>query len=171
MTCRSVPSCSRPVGRRTRGPRTLGVLVAGLALVGLAACSDDDDPSRPQGQPVLDVEDATCLLVDAGIGAEVTELPVVDCAVEHTHEVFATVTDEVDDVYPGMSALEAFAERECYARFEKYVGVNPFDSSLSITWIVPSLDGWNDEDDHDVLCVLASREGVPLTGSARDSKL
>lgn len=142
-----------------------------LAPLSVAACSDDPDPDQAQGTPVLEVGDATCLQVDASVTGEVSKLPVVDCAAEHTHEVFATVSDETDDVYPGMSALEAFAERECYARFEDYVGINPFDSTLSITWIVPSLDGWNDQDDRDVLCVLADREGTPLTGSAKGSKL
>jgi len=161
-----------PSARAVRS-RAAGLLLAvgALAPVGLVACSDDPDPDQAQGEPVLEVGDATCLQVDASVTGEVSTLPVVDCAVDHTHEVFATVTDEVDDVYPGMSALEAFAERECYARFEEYVGINPFDSALSITWIVPSLDGWNDEDDHDVLCVLARRDGAPLQGSAKGSAL
>ena len=141
-----------------------------FASFALAACSDDPNPDQAKGTPVLDVGDATCLQVDATVTGEVDQLPVVDCAVEHTHEVFATVTDETDDVYPGMGALEAFAERECYARFEDYVGINPFDSALSITWIVPSLDGSDNEDDQDVLSVLASRDGTPLTGSAKGTK-
>ena len=110
-------------------------------------------------------------MLEATLGASVTELPVVPCDVSHTHEIFAKVADTADDVYPGMSALVAFAEAECYARFEEYVGINPFDSDLFIDWIVPSLDGWNDEDDREVLCVLGRQDGAPLTASARDSKL
>ncbi len=162
-----VPSVRAAGSRAAR----LLLLLGALAPLAVSACSDDADPDEAQGKPVLEVEDATCLQVDASVTGEVSKLPVVDCAVAHTHEVFATVTDTTDDVYPGMSALEAFAERECYAKFEEYVGIGPFDSALSITWIVPSLDGWNDEDDHDVLCVLADRDGEPLTGSARNSKL
>lgn len=151
--------------------RLLATAVVSAAAVGLGACSDDPEPGAPQGEPVLEVEADTCLLVEATLGSSVTELPVVPCEVSHTHEIFAKVADTVDDVYPGMSALVAFAEAECYTRFEDYVGISPFDSDLFVDWIVPSLDGWNDEDDREVLCVLGRRDGAPLTVPARDSKL
>ena len=148
------------------------VLFSGLiALGGLSACSDDKDPNAPDSKGALDVTTGECLLVDDVLGAEVSKLPVVDCDTPHSHEIFARENDTTSDVYPGLSALETFAEVSCYGAFESFVGISPFDSSLAITWLVPSLDGWNDEDDRTVLCVLTRRDGGQLETSARDQSL
>lgn len=120
---------------------------------------------------MLKVATGQCLLVDEALGAEVSKLPVVECTKPHSHEIFATVEDATSDVYPGLTALETFAERECYGDFEGFVGISPFDSSLFITWIVPSLDGWNVDDDRKVLCILGRQDGGQLESTAKDLKL
>ena len=48
---------------------------------------------------------------------------------------------------------------------------SPFDSSLYITWIVPSLGSWNDKADHTILCVLGRKDGGQLDKSAKDLKI
>jgi putative regulator of septum formation len=111
------------------------------------------------------------LQVDDELTAEVAELPVIDCTKPHTHEIFATVQNTVDAVYPGMAALEQFAETNCYKQFEPYVGIDWPDSSLFVTWIVPSLGSWNDEDDRAVMCVLGRKDGGQLERTAKDIKL
>ncbi len=55
--------------------------------------------------------------------------------------------------------------------FEPYVGVGAFDSDLFYTWFVPTLDGWNDAEDREVLCVLARQDAALMTGSMRDSNI
>lgn len=142
-----------------------------LAITSTTACSGDDDPDAPVEEQPLGLGDdgpGTCLAFDDEVGAEVTSLPVVACEVPHTHEIYA-VEDHPDDVYPGFGELEAFAQRVCLAAFEPYVGSNPFDSRLFHTWLVPTLDGWNDEDDREILCVLGADDAEPLTRSMRDS--
>lgn len=143
------------------------VLLSCAALAGLVACSDDPDPDGPKSEPVLQVDTGQCLLVDEALGAEVSKLPVVACDTPHSHEIFATVASE-SEVYPGLTALETFAERECYGSFEEFVGVSPFDSALFITWMVPSLEGWNGEDDRTVLCILGRKDDGQLTTTAKD---
>ncbi len=113
------------------------------------------------------METGECLLVDSGLAAQVAKLPVIDCIEPHSHEVFAEVKYTAEDVYPGLTDLEKFAEVECYGKFEGFVGISPFDSDLAITWIVPSLDGWNDEDDRTVLCILSRRDDGQLKSSVR----
>jgi hypothetical protein len=110
-------------------------------------------------------------LVADGLAAQVATLPVIDCAKPHSHEIYATVIDKQNDVFPGMAVLEGFAEKSCYGNFEDFVGISPFDSSLFITWIVPSLDSWNGKDDRSVLCVLGRKDGGQLTGTAKGVKL
>jgi len=141
-------------------------LISVLALTGLVACSDDTDPDAPKTEGVLEVDTGQCLLVDEALGAEVSKLPVIECDKPHSHEIFATV-ENTTEVYPGLTALETFAERECYGDFEGFVGISPFDSSLFITWMVPSLDGWNDEDDRTVLCILGRKDGGQLQTTAK----
>ena len=149
-----------------------------MRLVALAttACSDDEaDPNAPRDEPVLDVDTATgepvCMLVSENLPPEVEELPVIGCDVAHTHEIYATLQYDEKDVYPGVEELSAFAQIECMNAFEPFVGRSAFDSQLSYTWLVPSLDGWNNEDDDEVLCVLAARDGAELNGSMRSKDI
>ena len=166
-----------PVPHRIAGytpnirPLARTLLAGVLAACVLNACSDDPDPDGPQSKGVDDVGAGQCLQVDETLDAEVSDLPVIDCTKPHTHEIFHTVEDDESDVYPGLSSLELFAQKECYSEFEGFVGISPFDSDLYITWIVPSLDGWNDEDDREVLCVLARRDDGQLETSAKDLQI
>lgn len=155
-----------------RGGRLL--LVVGVLGVVALGCNGDDesDGTGPDEVPVLEVggDAATsCLQVDDDLPAEVEELPVVECAGPHTHEIYATVIYEERDVYPGVEELSSYAQVECLERFETFVGISTFDSTLTYTWLVPSLAGWTDEEDREILCALASADGAPLTGSMADA--
>jgi Septum formation len=148
------------------------VVAALVAVVVAAGCSSSKAaPGTPKKTPALDVAASSCLKVTDELGDTVTDLPVVPCNVSHTHEVFAKVPDTATDVYPGQAALETFAQQECYAAFTPFVGVSPFDSQLYISWILPSLDGWNLHKDRDVLCVLGMQNGAPMTTSAKGTKV
>jgi hypothetical protein len=154
--------------------RAATVLAASCVVFVLAACNDDgdDDADGVDEQPVLEVETGTpapvCMQVDEQLPAEVETLPIIDCALSHTHEIYSTI-DYPDDVFPGIEALDDFAEVKCLEAFEPFVGTSPFDSTLSYSWLVPMLQGWNDEEDREVLCVLMDRDGTPLVGTMRDS--
>jgi hypothetical protein len=156
--------------------RTAAYLL-GFAVAALAACGGDDssDPREPHDVPVLEIEASrrhpVCLQIIEDLPDEVETLPVIDCAVPHTHEIYATLVYTEKDVYPGEEELSSFAQVECLSEFERFVGISAFDSSLSYTWIVPSLDGWNKEDDRKVFCILTNRDPAEgtLEGSMRAS--
>jgi hypothetical protein len=150
-----------------------------IALVAVSAvacsCSSDAkaDPTKPANKAVLDVGAngaSTCLLVEDDLPAEVDKLPTIGCEVSHTHEIYAVVPYTANDVYPGLAELESFSQKACLTAFDKFVGISVFDSSLSFSWLVPSLDGWNNNKDRDVLCVLQDAKSAALVGSMRDSK-
>lgn len=147
-------------------------VVAALA-VGALACDDDADPDEASDQRVLEIATDTgepvCLLVTDDLPPEVERLPIIDCEIAHTHEIYATVDYEEQSVFPGVEVLGEFAQVACLEAFEPFVGTSAFDSSLSYTWLVPTLGSWNDRDDREVLCVLASRDGSELRGSMQDS--
>lgn len=137
----------------------------------LTACSGSDGDGIDQ-QPVTELGQAgvgTCLQFGDDVGAEVTELPVTPCNVPHSHEIFAVVTSG-ESVYPGFDALEETALTECLGSFEGYVGISPFDSSLIYSWLVPTLNSWNDEEDREIICVAANGNAAPLTQSIRDAQ-
>lgn len=149
-----------------RARRGRGWIIAALVLGAAAGCSSD----KGSGTPVLDLATTgagTCLDVPDSLGDTVKKLPVVDCAKKHTHEIYAVVAYDTSDVFPGDEALNAFAERTCTGEFETYVGVSLFDSTLLMTWLVPTLSSWNDHDDDKVLCVLADFKDTPLVGSMK----
>lgn len=162
-----------------RQPRRARVItsfaVVAMVLAG-AACSGDDDPTTDVKVVDLGEEQVgDCLLVGEEIDAQVSSLPVIDCAEPHSHEIFATLNmdDDPEDfpVYPGTEALEAVAERECLTAFEDYVGISPFDSELFYSWLVPTLDSWTKFDDRIVLCVASTLDNSLLPpGSIEGSK-
>lgn len=142
-----------------------------VVLIAIAACSGGDEPAATDlGEDAA----GTCLDVPDDVGAEISDLPEVGCDVEHTHEIYAVVDSEAD-AYPGLEALEDEAEVACLAAFEPYVGISPFDSNLFYSWLVPTLASWEDTDiagggDREIVCVVGSGDGSPLTQSVRDSR-
>lgn len=163
--------------RRGMWRRPTPRILLALAAVVVAGCSDDEaaDPTQPNAQEVLEVsvdaERGTCMQVDEEFPPEVEELPIIACDQPHTHEIYATVIGGEDgDVYPGLNGLETIAQTECLTAFDEFVGISAFDSTLSFSWLVPTLDGWNDESDREILCVLQDAQGAPLIGTMRDSK-
>jgi hypothetical protein len=139
-----------------------------VVLLAVAACSDDGKA------PVLELSEqgpGTCLQAEPDIGPEVTGIPTVPCTEEHTHELYAVVPYDEGDVFPGLAELDAFAERVCVAEFEPYVGISVFDSTLTFSWLVPTLASWNNNDDRDILCVVGPFDGSSLSISVKDSGL
>lgn len=152
--------------RRSNLPiRTVGVAIGvTAALVLISGCSDDD------GDPVIDLDATavgTCLDFGDSIEAEVTSLPVVPCGDPHTHEIYAIATTAAK-TYPGFEALEAEAQASCLGAFEAYVGVSAFDSELFFSWLVPTLNSWDRDDDRQIVCVIGEGNGAPLVGSVRN---
>jgi hypothetical protein len=162
-------------------PRFRSVAFAAAAFL-VVACSGDDDPAATDlGQDAV----GWCLDIADDVGAEITDLPRVNCGEPHTHEVFAIVDwntaasrEElgVSDTgaYPGFEALESVAQVECLKEFEPYVGISPFDSNLFYSWMVPTLASWEDTDignrgDREIICVVGSADGAGLTESVRGS--
>jgi len=151
----------------------LAGLVVSLCLPG---CSDDSKDGTKVIQLAKDGP-GTCINAPPTLGPEVKSIPTVDCEVTHTHEIFAVVnyveqapnqTDKVTDLFPGLQALDAFAERACIDEFEPYVGVSAFDSTLTFSWLTPTLASWNGSSkDRSVICVLGKFDGSTLDSSMK----
>jgi hypothetical protein len=163
-------------------------LIAGLvAGVVITACSDDsatrDDSgsiTEPGEVSVFDLRIGDCVETGEELQVDVAMLEGVPCAQTHTHEVFAIVdlgTEAEDEdtrfvdgaAYPGEGPLEDAAQRVCVDEFASYVDIDYADSSLFFTYLVPSVQSWQEENDRKVVC-LAMRGGEPMQGSVRGSE-
>ena len=154
--------------RRRIVARPIFQLIRALSIVAIAAaavsCSNDDE-----GAEVIDLTDrsiGTCLDFGDSIEAEVTELPVVLCGEPHSHEIYAVEITTASS-YPGFEALEAEAQTRCLGAFEDYVRISAFDSELFFSWLVPTLNSWDRDDDRQIVCVIGEGNGAPLVGSVR----
>jgi hypothetical protein len=149
--------------RHVRAPAWV---LACLVLGGLAtSCSEDGDDEPLTG--LTDDALGTCLDFRDTIEAEVAELPRVPCGEPHTHEIYALADSEAA-TYPGLEALEVEAQSKCLDSFEDYVGVSAMDSELFYSWLVPTLDSWDRDDDRQIVCILGEDNGIPLTGTMRN---
>jgi hypothetical protein len=155
-----------------------------LPLVALAlgaACSGDDGADRGADGRITDAGDVSvfellagdCLSPPEEVQAGIEEVTLVPCADPHTQEVFETLdyepAEEGDDDFPGDSELDTFAQAACLDPFADYVGVDYIDSSLFITYLLPTVRSWNEEGDREVVCI-AQTTGEQLQGSIEGSE-
>jgi hypothetical protein len=94
---------------------------------------------------------------------EVVTVDAVPCAQPHDVEVFARVR-LTEQTMPPDKKLEQIADRECSARFSKYVGVPWYDSTLDSIGFTPTRESWA-AGERTVLCVIGMPNGERLVGS------
>jgi hypothetical protein len=185
------------MGRRLPSSSLLGALpplaIIVVMLVAFTSCGDDDAGSastttappttvaaapttEPPGEQIdaVDLESGQCFdyrdaTDDEGVTVEA--LFRVDCALPHDNEVYAIVTHAAarTEPYPGDDALVDFADDQCFAQFEPFVGKQYELSNLEIGHIRPSGESWA-ERDRTIYCFVFDRDAEKLTGTARGSK-
>ncbi len=123
------------------------------------------------GVPDLSVSDC---LIPVGDDLMLESLELVECDEPHEAEVFAIfeIADgelpDGPDVpgYPGGAELTWYAQDQCKARFEAYVGQSYWDSNLEVKVITPSFSTW-DLGDRQITCLAIADGGGSLTGPVR----
>jgi hypothetical protein len=154
--------------------RTAGA-AAGLLTIALAtACSANSSATgvrdsknvvvKPGEWSVFDLHPGDCLAPKEDLKAgEIAKIPVVPCADPHRQEVFATVTNKAD-AFPGTGALDQFASTSCVQELQTKLGVAPSDGYF-VSYLLPSFDSWNKNDDKKVTCVLVFPTEGQVAGS------
>lgn len=120
------------------------------------------------GQDVFSIDVGTCF--DDQEEEFVTSVPEVDCAQPHDNEVFALITYDESDVYPGRDQMNERGRELCIEQFETYVGLPYAESDLEVFPITPSEDSWNNRDDREIVCALYALDFSKLTGSMRGAE-
>ena len=100
----------------------------------------------------------------------VQSLEAVPCAQPHDSEAYAAF-QQIGSRWPGEDAVSEASWMGCYERFESFVGIPWEDSALDFWVLQPTQETWEEEDDREVTCALASLDGSPLRGSMRGSNL
>lgn len=162
-------SGARPL--RALAPVVLAVLVAVTA----PGCSDDGVSRGEDGRvteagdlSVFELQAGDCLVPPDRVDDELRTVRVVPCEQTHTQEVF--FVDDLEDVeeYPGDEAVQALADSRCLGPFRDYVGIDYVDSSLFLTYLLPSVRSW-DEGDREIVCIAQVLDASGMEGSVRDS--
>ncbi len=102
-------------------------------------------------------------------GQTATTIETTSCTSEHDAEVFF-VTSAEDGEFPGESALNKFAEKQCISNFEAYVGKRFVSSTLDATWMIPTKDSWA-QNDRSIVCLAFAMNHSKLKQSVKDSGL
>ena len=167
----------------------LALPVALLLSLGLAAC-EDETPTTASGsssatasspeasstvlnedQSVFELPVGTCRNSSAVADEEVSSVTTVECSSAHDAEVYADGQVTGYSSYPGDSSIQAAAQSICLDGFEAYVGTTYDTSSYEVSWFYPTQETWNStQKDRTVSCMLVSRDGSQLVGSAQGSK-
>jgi hypothetical protein len=147
----------------------------------LAGCGGDDGAERGDDGRVLEAGDVSvfellqgdCLSPPEEVQAGLEEVTVVPCAEPHTQEIFEIIeyepAEEGNDDFPGDDELDDFAQAACLDPFTDYVDIDYVDSSLFITYLLPTVRSWNEEGDREVVCI-AQTTGEQIQGSVEGSQ-
>ena len=144
--------------RKNRRAFAVEVAVIGLVTASsIAACSS----------PVLDITTGECF--NQPSSQEVTTIPTVSCEAAHDAEVIATVVVQ-QEIRPDDQSLNTFAQEQCLAQFRNYVGIDYSASSLGMTWLLPTMASWKNDNDRTVTCIALAPDGHSLKRSVKDLK-
>lgn len=163
-----LPTFPRP---RAAGARWRPLVAGVVALAALTACSEKDTGVRAANGDVVkagpwsvfDLRPGDCLAPPAdAVGAAAT-IAVVPCDTAHTQEVFSIVKHPAD-AFPGVATLQQYADGQCAAELGTSLGLSTADGWF-VSYLLPSFDSWNKQQDRAVTCVLVFPNEPNRTGS------
>jgi hypothetical protein len=160
--------------------RCAAALTAAAGLVALAGCTPVATPTpsptpTPTSGAVVSTDPFSLRVgdcIDDGLGeGEVVQVPVVDCAEEHSAEAYHSERLK-DGTYPGLESVKKTAVNVCIDAFEAFAGIDYDDSQLlDFAWYYPTAGSWS-TGDREVLCLMMQIDPetghtVPTTGTLR----
>jgi hypothetical protein len=123
-------------------------------------------PPTSQGARIekwIELQVGECLADPPPTDPSVVTVSVVDCAIAHAAEVYLRADVEVN------AAVADVADRECDAGLSRYTGQSASGGPFVVTYLIDSNQDRTSANPlpSTVICVLATPNGGPLTGSAR----
>jgi hypothetical protein len=169
------PGFGQPPQRRLNPLIPIGigalVVIAIVAFVVSRQPDRDEQGTLTEGGTlsVLDLQVGDCVM-DPLAGEEsgsVEDIEAVACEESHDAEVFGLLDHPAGEgeAFIGADAMTEFANTQCEAQFEPYVGID-YASSRYYYWTITPTDGTWNQGDREVVCLAHDLEG-PITGSIR----
>lgn len=115
---------------------------------------------------IFDIRVGDCLTQEVGSGTT-SSTEVIPCSESHSGEIYASFNSAAA-TFPGSDGINTEAEDGCVLRFTDFVGVPWEESTLAISYFVPTQDSWDLANDREILCILEDPAG-PVSGSLRGS--
>lgn len=140
-------------------------ILAGCSAFSVTAVYPDETtaPAEETQADIADIAVGDCLNeTDESV---VFDVPVVPCSEAHDEEIFGEF-ELAGTEFPGDAFIEQQSDEQCTALFADFVGIDYLDSELDFYTLTPTVEGWNNFDDHIVNCVLIDPAG-PVTGTLR----
>jgi hypothetical protein len=122
---------------------------------------------------VADLQVGDCFDLPAGaMQTQIEDVQNHPCTEPHEYEAYAELTYPAaeDAPYPGDAKVSRWGENGCTDAFRGYVGVGLADSKLTIYYFTPTSEGWTEEGDHVVNCVLATEPLSKVSTSFKGSR-
>jgi Septum formation len=158
--------------------------VVAVAVFSLSACSrgaeatgsgkpaPESAVSAASGQTVdvFSIHIGDCLSDGTGDNETVSDMKKIDCASPHDYEAYHAF-DLPAGAYPGETTVDNTANDACNAAFETFVGKDYDSSDLEFNTLTPNEDSWATRNDREVICLIASADESPLTGTMRGANI
>ncbi|WP_026127810.1 septum formation family protein [Nocardiopsis lucentensis] len=122
----------------------------------------------PEYVSVFALEEGDCVAEFEGREG-ISQVPVVHCDEPHLYEIYYA-GDLDGDEYPGEEEVISMTSERCGEEFEDFVGVEPTRSELAHRSLFPTEDGWNEDDDREILCLVHERNGDQVAGSLEGAR-
>jgi len=160
----------------------LALALASALLLSTTACSRDAAAPEGAAAPAPKVAEAKEEAVDVfeielgdclsggNLGETVSEMQKIDCAAPHVFEVYHLFNLPAGD-FPGDDVVDRAADEGCTSAFAVFVGKTYDESKLEMQTLTPQADGWKEQDDREVICLVLGADEAPRTGSARGINL
>lgn len=146
------------------------VLIAAGITIGALSGIDRDAQGRiteSGSLSIFDVREGDCVngLAQADADGEAQTIPAVPCAMAHEAEAIGMIRLP-GETWPGLTTVEAQAERGCEARLEAALAGAEDAPDARAFFFNPTEMSWNTLDDRTIVCLALFEQ--PRTGSLRD---
>lgn len=139
---------------------------------GSASNSDNQPTQNPiteaQSHSVFELNVGDCLVLDQAPEDNAENLPAIDCSQPHDGEIYAE-REMTENSYPGNQAAQTQTKQFCRDKFEPFVGLSLEQSALNVTYLYPTQESWDQQDDRIIQCIIVDQAGG-VSGSLRNSK-
>lgn len=150
------------------------VVIGFIAWIYLGGAKRDDDGQLISEGSVdvfdIRVGDCTRQINTGDESEEIENVSAVPCSEPHDIEFYSNF-NLTQSTFPGIDIIEETALETCLDAFEGFVGIPYEESALDITYMYPTAESWNRQNDREIICAVFHIDSEQLVGSAKGMKI